>query len=165
MIIGVFFYRQFACPIFIKEIVSMKKRMSLLLVFMLMINICSPFVVAVDYDENNPEPIIEEYININDFSCGLSILSGGNARCSGYARSRVQTDSVHLTVCLKRQNSNGSWSTVVAWSSTHICDNGLTKHQYVTSGYNYQVVATVDIYSSSGVHVEHSVKSSQIVYY
>lgn len=143
----------------------MKKRISLFLVFMLMLNICIPSVAALDFDEGNPEPIVEEYININDFSCGLSILSGGNARCSGYARSRAVSDSVHLTISLMRQNSNGSWSTVVTWSSTHIGDNALTKYHYVTSGHNYKVVASVAIYSSSGVYIESAVKTSHVVYY
>lgn len=87
------------------------------------------------------------YTGVASITAGLTISNAGGASCSGSATT-YSGYSVDLTMELRRDGS-----TIKTWTTSGSGFVPLSKTYYVTSGHNYQVVTTVDVYNSKGAYV------------
>lgn len=128
----------------------MKKAFSIILCFILIISVLSISGLAIDPEENNPEPIIPEYTRVNMIAAGLDISSDGVATCSGTVIPYYQTDTITLIVRLQYWDGNG-WTNYCSWETT---SSGLfvdlLETQSVTSGYYYRVRVSAECVAAEG---------------
>lgn len=101
------------------------------------------FAYANEASRENPL----RYTGISGISAGLTISNIGGATCTGDAIT-YSGYSVDLTMELQRDGS-----TIKTWSKSGSTVVSLSKTYYVTSGHNYQVVTSVDVYNSKGAYV------------
>ena len=102
------------------------------------------------------------YDSTASISAGLSISSSGLASCSGRIRLSESSCYANLTLQLQKYTSNG-WSPVYTWTQSNA--TSISGSRYVTSGYNYRVICSANVYTSSGTYVESPSATSSTVYY
>lgn len=95
-------------------------------------------------------------------SASLSISSSGLASCGGSIRLSDSSCYANLTLQLQKYTSNG-WSPVYTWTQSNA--TSISGSRYVTSGYNYRVICSANVYTSSGTYVESPSATSSTVYY
>lgn len=102
--------------------------------------------VASSFDTTVQELLAPRFNHLSRISSSLSISSAGRANCTGSFTTYDDYDST-MTVTLQ-QYVDYSWTDVKEWSEDYtgsgvkMLDNGY----YVTSGYRYRVVTTVQIW-------------------
>lgn len=87
-------------------------------------------------------------------SSSLSINTLGRANCTGAFTTYDEYDST-ITIVLQ-QERNGSWTDIKEWSEDY-AGSGikmLEKGYYVSSGYRYRVITTVQIWDADGTLLE-----------
>lgn len=114
------------------------------------------------------QPVIDSrvvaprYVAIRQFITSLSISTAGQARCLG-------TASLHggytCSARLELQQQRGTnWVTIKTWTASGQSINILENYG-VTSGYNYRVKTTLQVFNSSNQVVESPSKESSVVAY
>lgn len=111
------------------------------------------------YAEGTSKEPVLRYTGISSLSAGLTISDTGCANCSSSA-STYTGYSVDLTMKLQRDGAS-----IKTWTTSGSNFVPLSKQYYVTSGHNYQVVTTVDVYDSRGDYVATYSFSSSIKSY
>lgn len=109
---------------------------------------------ADDVTEPADDPIIEDYIDISRITASLDI-SGNTASCYGSARSRVDTDSIHMWMYLQKQTSTG-WTMVTSWYKQNTRLVSLDKTKSGLSAGTYRVRLYIKVYDSNGNFVEYA---------
>lgn len=108
------------------------------------------------------EGLSPRYVALSRFSTTLSINSKGCASCLGTAITNINY-TCDATLELQ-QKVGSSWETIKDWSSRGDM-NSFSKSWYVTSGYDYRLKLSVDVYTTGGKWVEGSETYSKTVYY
>lgn len=101
------------------------------------------------------------YIVLTKFFAELTINSKGYASCTAYAYARTGC-SCDVTLELQ-QKSGTSWKTIKEWTSTGQTID-FSKGLYVTSGHDYRLKISADVYNS-GILVESPTEYSIVVHY
>lgn len=114
----------------------------------------SSLVTAYAEDLTHPadEPIVEEYVDLISASATLRV-NGNTAFCYGSARSRVNTDSIHMWMYLQKQTSTG-WTTVYSWYEQDTRIVVLDESRSGLSSGTYRVRVYVKVYDANGYFVE-----------
>ncbi len=95
------------------------------------------------------------YTRIRTFAATLTISESGYATCYSQVKSTDSSDTIDLTMELQQSTDGRHWNTIKSWDisdSSNIVD--LDKGWYVSSGYYYQILATAEVYTSSGIWQE-----------
>ena len=117
--------------------------------------------VTSDFPEN---VVVPKYIALDELFASLTISATGNANCTGKALLTSGYTGV-LTMVLQQSTNGRDWSEVETWTGSGIGRISLNKSIFVTSGYQYRVLVTVEITTSNGVFVEDSTEYSAIAKY
>ena len=132
----------------------MKKTISLILCFVLIVGSLSISAFAADTEGNDLEPVIPEYTRVTMIAAGLDISSDGVAHCSGFVEPTYSTDTVTLIVRLQYWTGNG-WANYCSWETT---DSGvvvnLSETESVTAGYSYRVRISAHCAPAAGIPSE-----------
>jgi len=136
----------------------MKKRiLSLALVLCMLMAVSGPVASAAE-----AQPY---YVAIGSMHANISDPVNGRIPCYGsvFVRRGYKAD---LTLELM-QKQNGSWDSIKSWetSGSGAGTIELSKSYYVVSGYEYKVLVSVDIYTTSGTYVESETLESGSLYY
>ena len=137
------------------------KTKKLIRLFTLLVALCL-IVPSASATATNEKMVQPRYTNITQFYADLELTSGWRADCYAYVKLANSTDSANLTMELQRSSNGSSWSTIKAWTTSGRGTVTLDKSYYVTSGYSYRVVATVEVYTSAGTLAETASAVSQI---
>lgn len=132
----------------------MKKVITLLLSIVLVFGVMSPAALAATGD-STVQPL---YCRIGTYIIEFDINSSGKSTCYCSVTSDTSTDSVELTMELQRLK-DGDWNTIKTWTGSGTWLATLDKTWYVTSGYEYQLKITAEVYDSSG-----SLRETQVEY-
>lgn len=132
----------------------MKKVVTLFLCVILVFGVMAPAVLATE-DNVAVQP---RYFRIGTYSVKLDINSSGKSTCYCKVKSNTSTDSVELTMELQRLKGE-DWSTIKTWTGSGTWFATLDKTWYVTSGYEYQLKITAEVYDSTG-----SLRETQVEY-
>lgn len=114
-----------------------------------------------------PEPNVQpRYKNILSFSSQLDIADNGKATGTMTINLASSASSAEITLELQQQNGN-SWTTIKTWGpiTGHPYFITQTEIWYVSSGYNYKFVASVDIFDSDGNLIDSGTTPSSIIYH
>ena len=138
-----------------------KKILVSVLCFLLALGFIAPSAIARPLDEPPVEPIAElrershqlEFLRILLFEVDLSISSNGLSTSFSRVRLANLSDTATLTMELQRQNGN-SWSRVNSWSTNGSVSVSIARNWNVPSGNSYRVMATAQVFNSSGRLVE-----------
>lgn len=122
---------------------TMRRTLCLLLSLACIVSMSVTFAYASEASKNE----FFRYTGIASVAAGLTINSAGCATCTGDTIINSGY-SVNLTMELQRDGS-----TIKTWSKSGSTIVSLSKDHYVTSGHNYQVVTSVDVYNSKGAYV------------
>ena len=135
----------------------MKRKMKRVLTAILaMCIITSALVPTLAVQEPEIRPM---YVGLANFGASLTISSTGKASC-GAAITNNGTYDVDVTIELKRDGT-----TIKSWTvATEVGFNSIDKIYYVTSGHDYQVVATATVKSGSSVINSYKAYSSIVSY-
>lgn len=109
---------------------------------------------ADDVMEPADDPIIEDYIDISRITASLDI-NGNTASCYGSARSRVDTDFIHMWMYLQKQTATG-WTTVTSWYKQNVRLVSLDKTKNGLSAGTYRVRVYIEVYDSNENFVEYA---------
>ena len=138
-----------------------KRILSTLLVLCMALSLMSS--VAFAAGSSNPEERSARYTAIQRISAKLTIDSWGKASC--VATIRLDDGyTADVTMELQQYYVN-RWLPVKSWSDSGGPVIEMIKTYYVESGYDYQVVVTVDVYDSNGRFVESESVVSETVSY
>ena len=135
-----------------------------ILSIVILMSILVPTAFATNYNQPGSSTGQMRYKRISVFAIELTISTSGKASCYSWAESAYSTDTIDLTMELQRY-IGGTWDTVKSWNGSGTAIAYLNKDWYITSGYNYRVLATAKVYNSSGVLQETVPEPSRIVYY
>lgn len=122
---------------------TMRRILCLLLSLACIASMTLTFAYANEASREN----LLRYTGVSSISAGLTIDNAGCANCSGSAMT-YSGYSVNLSMKLQRDGT-----TIKTWSTSGSTFVPLSKSYYVTSGHNYQVVTSVDVYNSKGAYV------------
>ena len=134
--------------------------------------LCSAPALAAESSNYNPTPLeysvnsqqaeTFRYVGLSRLITSLDIDSNGYASCTGEARALVgYTCDATLEL---QQKSGSTWETIKTWTSSGRI-NSFSKDWYVTSGHDYRLKLSADVYASSGSLVEKSITYSKTVDY
>ncbi len=112
--------------------------------------------------EQDSSAIMPCYLAISTCKNDFSIKSSGKTTCIG--STMVQPGYV-AGLKIELQQYNRGWKTIKNWSGSSENYVGMTKYQYVTSGYSYRLKLTHTAKTGSGSTVETVTKYSDTVYY
>lgn len=112
-----------------------------------------------------PTETIQRLAYITQITASLEITSVGRADCAAKTKLRNTVSNADLTIELQRSTDSNSWTTIKSWSTSGSGTIGLEESYYVLHGYYYQVVATVNVYTSTGNLAETASATSIIIYY
>ena len=101
-------------------------------------------------------------VGLADYSCDLNINSSGKAGCYCKVEVKQEYDS-EFTLTLQRSANGRTWDDVISWSGNG--SGSLSKIQYVTPGYAYQLRLTIKVYNDAGKYVATYGKNSNVVSY
>ena len=130
-----------------------KKLLSLSLCLVLLL--CSASVINVQATANDPSaaeeaPVISRLAYTKNTRTSLSISSSGvatlTAEFTGYSGT---TTKVVIALTLEKQNTNGSWYTVISWQSTYNSYSATMIKTYNVSSGLYRAKAVYTAYSGS----------------
>lgn len=99
------------------------------------------------------------YTGIYGISANLNVNSGGRADCNGYVKTKSGY-SVDLIVELQRDGR-----TIKSWSESGSGTFSITESYYVTTGHDYQVVVSANVYNAQGTLLETPSAASIVVSY
>lgn len=122
---------------------TMRRTLCLILSAICLLASLTTFAYASEASRGEPL----RYTGISSIAAGLTINNVGCATCSGGAVT-YSGYSVDLTMKLQRDGT-----TIKTWTTSGSPVVSLSKDYYVTSGHNYQVVTSVDVYNSKGAYV------------
>ena len=118
---------------------------------------------AVGIAEDTPQGVIEpRYTGLDQLLTSLSISSGGTASCLGKA-TLYPGYTGDLTVVLQKSTNGEDWTEVETWDLSGTGSLFLSESISVSRGYQYQVVTSVDVFTSGGSFVEDSEVASSVV--
>ena len=143
---------------------KIRKATSVLLSLVCLTAALSP-ASAVNVAEDTPQEVIEpRYTGLVQLLTSLDISPSGTASCMGKAtiRSGYTGD---LTVILQRSTDGRNWNNVATWTASGSGSVVISRSITVVSGYQYQVVSSIDISTNSGSFVEDSEIASRVVEY
>lgn len=112
--------------------------------------------------ERETSAVMPCYLAVSVCSNDFSISSFGKAKCG--AGTEVQPGYI-AGLKIELQQYNGGWKTVKTWSKSSEDYVGMTKYQYVASGYSYRLKLTHTAKTGSGSTVETVTKYSDKIYY
>ncbi len=137
----------------------MKKRISVLIVFCLLLSISVLPTQALQRD-NDPQFVIRPmFTYIDTFQTTLDITSSGRADVDVYLYA-AGAEQTQVRANLQ-QYQYGRWTTIKTWSNDEQGSScGLGESWYVTSGYTYRVVSQGYVYDD-GVIVESTSLTTQ----
>lgn len=135
-----------------------KKIIAFLLTLVMVCSVAAPFAFAAD------EGIQPHYTRIVTFDIGLDIASNDKSTSYSAVTSSSRTDTIDLTMELQRE-VDGEWETIKSWSTSGLLSVSLDKDWYVLKGYDYQVLATADVYNANGVWQETVSEVSFVVHH
>ena len=134
-----------------------KKMIAFLLTLVMVCSVAAPFAFAAD------EGIQPHYTRILTFDIDLDIAS--NDKSTSYSKvTASHTDKINLTMELQRE-VDGEWETIKTWSTSNTWIASMEKDWYVGKGYDYQVLATADVYNANGVWQETVSEVSFVVHH
>jgi len=123
----------------------------------------SAFATNVAPDTAAENTVQPRFTHIWNASVGLGIEYDGYSTCDTGVTLYESIYDVEIVMTLQRNDGSG-WEDVKTWS---IIDDGpdadLTKHWYVLSGYDYQVMSNIFVYNQDNVIVELTTEYSPIV--
>ena len=135
-----------------KHTMKFRRALSLLLTLLLCMSFATPAFAAQGADDVIISP---QYSDTAFISASLSLedRNTGRMRCVGTVVANDTTSRVNLTMTLYRLTSSGqvaqgTWTTSGSGGCT------MSKTRCVISGYKYTLVATAQVYNSSGVYQE-----------
>ena len=107
-----------------------------------------------------PSVVKPTYIGISNLSAHLKVSSVGLASC-GATLYNDGDYTVDVTIALQQDGT-----TIKSWSfTTRTGANSFQKDYYVASGHDYQVIATANVKTSSGILLRsYSAKSTTVSY-
>lgn len=105
--------------------------------------IMTTLCIGASADEIEPR-----YTGIYALSADLNVNSSGRADCYGYVKTRSGY-SADLTVELQRDGR-----TIKSWSDSGSGTITISESYYVTSGHDYQVVVSANVYNAQGTLLE-----------
>lgn len=102
------------------------------------------------------------YIGLSKFYAELTISSKGYTSCTAYVH---VLSGYNCDATLELQQKSGtSWKTIKEWASSGQT-NDFSRGLYVTSGHDYRLKVSADVYNSSGKLVESPTEYSTVVHY
>ena len=138
-------------------------RKSLCILLVLCFTSLNVFATNVASDTATENTVQPRFTYISYASVGLGIEYDGYSTCDTGVTLYESNYDVEIIMTLQRNDGSG-WEDVKTWS---IIDDGpdadLTKHWYVLSGYDYQVVSDIFVYNQDNVIVEIITEDSPIV--
>lgn len=138
----------------------MKKVVTLLLTIVLVFGIMAPAAFAVAENDS----VQPRYLRIRSFDIAFDISSSGKSSCYSKIVTYESTDTIDLTIELQRDGGSG-WSTIKTWTGEDTGRISLDKVWYVTSGYEYRLRITAEIYDTNGKLLETQIDYSRSVDY
>ena len=115
---------------------------------------------AVDIPDTDTG-IDPQYIMITLLDAKLDINNSGRATCSTKVTTAAPSGySVTLTCELSKDGT-----VIKSWTTTGARSASLNKPWYVTSGSDYQVIASATVYDSAGNYVDSGTAYSDVVSY
>ena len=121
-----------------------------------------PGSVDLGCQEISQQSVIPLYAGLVNLNSILDIDSRGYALCEASADADLNyTCNAPLEL---QQKSEKSWKTIKKWSSSGR-KNYFLKGVYVTSGHDYRLKISADVYNSSGKLVESPTDYSTVVHY
>ena len=138
----------------------MKKVVTLLLTIVLVLGIMAPAAFA--FAEN--DAVQPRYFRISTFDIAFDISSSGKSSCYSKIVTYESTDTIDLTIELQRDGGSG-WSTIKTWTGEDTGRISLDKVWYVTSGYEYRLRITAEVYDTNGKLLETQIDYSCSVDY
>lgn len=146
----------------------MKKRVCKVLSTLFMVLCVTSVLVPVSaysMTEGTAQDMMDpKFIGTMSISSTLDINDSGTASCSGSVLLRPGYRG-ELTVVLQRSTNGRDWVEVESWFASGSSKVWIDDSKTVVSGYQYRVLSSADIYSSSGTFVESTNKTSSIVEY
>jgi len=138
-------------------------RKSLCILLVLCFTSLNVFATNVASDTATENTVQPRFTYISYASVGLGIEYDGYSTCDTGVTLYESNYDVEIIMTLQRNDGSG-WEDVKTWS---IIDDGpdadLTKHWYVLSGYDYQVVSDIFVYNTNDQIVEITTEHSPIV--
>ncbi len=142
----------------------MKKKLAVLIVFIVLSSLLIPYASAddmTDYSLSSDSEDSIDYVYILSASTSLSIGGGGYASISNNITCVAAVDKIVMSTYL--QQYNGSWVTVNHWTDTVYSNTASSGHgAYVASGYNYR--ALVYFYAYDGSSYESTTRTDTEYY-
>lgn len=137
-----------------------KNLMYLFVFFVAVFSLCTMNARAVDIPDTDTG-IDPQYIMITLLDAKLDINNSGRATCSTKVTTAAPSGySVTLTCELSKDGT-----VIKSWTTTGARSASLNKSWYVTSGSDYQVIASATVYDSAGNYVDSGTAYSSVVPY
>lgn len=142
----------------------MEKITKFLVTMLVMVNLFTNNVVAVQGSELTGGDIELFYVNTSSVTANLSITSG-TATCKAVNK-MTKSYTSKITMTLQKSTDNSTYSKVQSWSQSYTGtgSKALTKTKALTKGYYYRVKVVVRVYSGDEV-IEKITKYSAVIKY
>ena len=144
---------------------SICKTVSLVLLVVMCVSVASLPASAKGMSQSLiSSDITPKYTGLANIVSLLTISPSGVADCRGEVSIRPNYTG-DLTMVLERSTNGSSWSRVKTWNTSGSGKVSLSETYQVTSGYQYRISLTVDVYDKNGVFIEDCEKLSVIACY
>lgn len=110
-------------------------------------------IPAVSAEAIEGEQIMPCYIGTKRIEAILEISSNRSANCGGYAK-LIAGYTGDMSMELQRSTDEKTWAHVTTWTTSGNGSIMLDKSWYVSQGFYYRVVVTVDVYNAYGKYIE-----------
>lgn len=127
-----------------------------LLAMLMMCNVTAGAVSSLTIEEG----IVPYYNVIRTLTADLTINRSGKSTCSASVRTSPSGYSITLTCDLCKDGD-----VIKSWTASGKGNASLDKSWYVTSGSDYQVIASATVYDSAGNYVDSGTAYSSVVSY